>query len=162
MTDNNNTVPAILVTLTITVLGGLIVWSLAETKERNRPPRATTVPNYETWTNDVETTNPASRPYRVTGVRFTIWERLPPPLPVGEIETETIYFRAEDFDAETNSYYKQVHGVEMPANGHLNLRFFILDDRYRDWTFRGRLTIYYDERDNPKPLVIDEFAIIVK
>ena len=124
---------------------------------QNRPPTAEVAPNL-----DVEITNPASRSYRVVGVKFLLRKKIPPRPLVGEIELPIIVFTPGDYDPKTYSYRKALQNVEMPANGNLNFRFFIEDPGHKDWIFKGTLTIYYDERQHPKPLMIKDFEIRVR
>lgn len=146
----------------ITICGGVIAPLLFVPISRNLPATAKAVPNFKEQRFEVETTNPSSRAYRVTAVTFQIREMIPPPLPKGAIEIETVYFMPDDYDSKTSTYQKDLFGIEMPANGNLNLRFFIIDPSYKDYIFRGPLTIYYNDRDNPGSMVLNDYGIIVK
>jgi len=146
----------------VTICGGVLASLLFVPIARNLPPTAQAVPNYKEQRFEVETTNPATRAYRVTSVAFQIREMIPPPLPKGAIEIKTVYFLPEDYDAKTSTYKKDLFDVEMPANGNLNLRFFIIDPKYKDYIFRGMLTIFYDDRNNPGSLELPDYGIVVQ
>lgn len=129
-----------------------MVWIATTIFDENRRPEIDSVPNQNFSTYDIETTNPSSVAYRVTAARFTIYQRVPPPLPIGSIDNQIVYFTPDDYDPETDSYYKVLHDAEMNAKGNLNFRFYIRDPKYHDYTFHGRLTLYYGDRSAPQEL----------
>lgn len=142
----------------LALIGGVCLYFLT----REIPATAIAAPNHEEQRYEVEVTNPASRAYRVTAVSFQIREMIPPPLPKGAIEIETVYFTPEDYNAATNTYRKDLFGVEMPANGNVNFRLLIIDPRYAGYIFRGALTYFYGDRESPRTMVIDDYGVIVK
>ncbi len=111
--------------------------------QRSQAPEFNVVRNESARSWEIEATNPSPVSRRVTEVRFVYSKRLPPEKLIGAIELQKIIFEQTDFAPTTKTFRKILNGVEMPANGNLNLQFFIREGAVQGsstaWPTRGIL-----------------------
>ena len=128
--------------------------------QRSQPPEFDVVRNEVARSWEIEATNPSPVSRRVTEVRFVYIKRLPPEKLFGAIELQKIVFEQTDFDQTTKTFRKILNGLEMPANGNLNLQFFVRNPKYKDHRLLGRLEVYFDDRNDPHSIGYDNYTIL--
>lgn len=142
--------------LPVAVLSARIFFDL----QRGQPPEVDVVYNQMERSWEVETTNPSPVARRVTEVRF-VYERMLQPEPlIGAIELEKIVFEQSEYDRNTKTFRKVVHDVEMPANGNLNILFFVRNPKFKNHRLVGRLEVYFDDREEPGVFAYDSFSLL--
>lgn len=149
-----------LICAVLTIPFGIIVSQVFFALQRSQQPEFNVVRNDSAQSWQLETTNPSPVARRVTEVRFTLFTHLPPERRIGAIELEKVVFEQSDYDESTKTFRKVLHGVEMPANGNLNMQFFVRQPKLKDHRLLGRLEIYFDDRTKPNVVAYDDFSIL--
>ena len=147
--------------LTIVGIGGALVIGLAMYDyERSRPAISDVVPNDESQSFDVELTNPVPQAKRILEVKFVVDHFRPPEKLIGAIETRRVVFVANEYDPNSRTFVKILHDAEMPADGNLNMQFFISSpSRHEQWAI-GQLKIFVGSRANPEIIEYANFPIL--